>query len=782
MVEYVKTTIVKHIQTAWLRMSKAIRYSISLLASLGLLFIILNLIFPLRIVTNYGPLVLAKDGTVMHAFLSNDDKWRMFTRLEEITPQLKQVLLFKEDRHFYRHPGVNPLAVVRAVVQNILKGERTSGASTITMQVARLIDPKPRTYKNKLIEMFRALQLEWTYSKDEILQLYFNLAPYGGNIEGIKAAALLYFEKSPDHLNLAELTVLAIIPNQPNQFRVGEKNATIKQARDRWLKRFSKAGIFPVSEITDALEEPFQAQRHEAPKEMPHLAYRLKQQYPGSPLISTLIDWNLQKRTENLVGSYIERLYHQNIRNAAVLIIDNRKQQVVTYIGSPDFNNKEASGQVDGVKAIRSPGSTLKPLLYGMAFDQGLVAPKTVISDVPVSYSGYEPENYDRQFNGLINIEYALANSLNVPAVKVLEVIGIDKFIRLLKKAGFAQIAKDANRLGLSTALGGCGVRLEELAGSYAALANQGNFRPLQWIKDDTTQEVALLSSAAAFQITEILTQVTRPDLPLQWHNTTDLPQVAWKTGTSYGRRDAWSVGYNQRYTVAVWVGNFSGQGVPELNGAAIAAPLFFGIFNTLKHPKKLNQPPESLAYRFVCSESGLVPNEFCENQIMDSFIKDISSVKKCTHKKSVWVNPHATVSYCTACRPVNGYKTLWYPNHSPEMITYFQKEQIKYQAIPTHNPECERLFTKGSPQITSPLADTEYFVDVRDSTQIMLSCNVQSDVEQVYWYVDNAFFKSAQAQDRLFFTPRSGRIKISCTDDKGRNTDVEVNVKEVLF
>lgn len=777
---------IKYFYYKFLKLPKLFQFGIYFILFIFGLFFILNFIFPLQINKSYSSIVTDKNGKVIHSFLSSDDKWRMFTELEEITPELQKTLIFKEDKYFYYHFGINPVAICRAFINNVVQGKRTSGASTISMQVARMLQPKKRTYGNKIIEMFRAFQLEWHFSKKEILQLYLNLVPYGGNIEGVKSASILYFDKAPNHLSLAEITALTIIPNRPNSLRMGKKNDLIVKERNKWLERFQKANLFDEQTILDALEEPLGAYRLSAPKKAPHFSYRIKSNFPEHPIIKTNLDLKKQQQIEKLTANHVQGLYARNIKNAAVLVLDNRDNSVVAYVGSADFFNEEDAGQVDGIRAIRSPGSTLKPLLYAMGFDRGIITPKSMISDVPVSYSGYEPENYDEKFNGKISVEFALSNSLNVPAVKVLNDLKTDSLTQKLIDAGFYQIKKDRKKLGLSLVLGGCGVTLEELTRLYSSFANEGKMRKINYVQNNNHANVGfeIISPSSNFMLTEILTNVSRPDLPAQWQNTKDLPKVAWKTGTSYGRKDAWSIGYNKNYTIGVWVGNFSAEGVPDLSGSSVAAPLLFNIFNAIDYRSEEEwfAAPEALDFRLVCTETGNIPNDYCESQAIDYFLPSVSKNEKCNHLKEVFISPDSTKSYCTTCLPESGYKICQFENHPPEMITFYDSHQIPYQKIPTHNSDCERIFSEGAPEITSPLSNVEYFVDVLDSTQIMLTCNAGNDVSKLFWYIDNVFYKSSEANEKLFFTPKKGSSKISCTDDKGRNTDVWVNVKYVNF
>jgi penicillin-binding protein 1C len=746
--------------------------------------LLLDLLFPFKPQVQYSTQITAEDGTVLHAFLSKDDKWRLYTNVFEITPLLQKTLIHKEDQYFYYHPGINPFAMLRAAGRNIFTGRRTSGASTITMQVVRLLEPKKRTYLNKLIESFRAVQLELHYSKEEILQLYLNLVPYGGNIEGIKAASLLYFGKPPQLLSLAEITVLTIVPNRPSSLRPGTRNEALLQARNFWLTCFEEDNIFEKNIIKDARDEPLIVKRLLAPKYAPHLSLRLKQEFPDQPVISSQINLQIQHQIEQQVKNYINRLQSMNIHNAAVMVINNESMAVEAYVGSADFNNPYDGGQVDGIRAIRSPGSTLKPLLYATAFDKGIITPKTVLNDVPTNFSGYEPENFDQHFNGQVTAEFALANSLNIPAVKILKEVTTPVLIDKLKKANFQTIRKQAKDLGLSMILGGCGVTLEELTRLFACFSNEGILKPLRYTaeNDKINKGESLVSTEATFLLNNILTQVTRPDLPTNFDNTYHLPKIAWKTGTSYGKRDAWSIGYNRRYTVGVWVGNFSGEGVPELSGANTATPLLFSIFNALDYnaPNGWYPTPAHVALRKICTKSGDIPGEFCDHQITDYYIMGVSRYRKCQHLKWVFTDQAGKISYCTYCIPEKDYIRKTYPNLAPELIAYYASMKIPYQKLPLHNPACERVFQEGSPQIVSPNDGSEYFIQTNEAQQIQLSCQTGIDVQEVFWYVNDKLVQRSSPHEAVFISPPVGRVKISCSDDKGRNSDILITVKRL--
>lgn len=752
-----------------------------LFLGLILLFFLLNWIFPLPDKIEYSTTITDNKGEIVNAYLTRDQKWRMKTELDEISPLLQKTIIAKEDKHFYSHPGVNPLAVFRALFNNIFKMRRTSGASTITMQVAKALEPGKRNMWSKIREMFRAFQLELKYSKKEILQLYLNLVPYGSNIEGVKTASLLYFKKNPDHLSLAEITALSIIPNKPGSLVIGKNNDLIIKERNRWLKKFADEKVFTNKEIEDALAEPLDARRGTVPHYIPHLAYRLKKQAGATTIIKTNIDLNTQLKTEKLVSDYIRSQRLKNIKNAAVIIIDNKTHKVITYVGSADFKDSTDGGQVNGANAVRQPGSTLKPLLYAMCFDEGLLTPKTVVTDVAVNYQGYAPENYDEKFNGYVTIEYALEHSLNIPAVKSLHMLGHEKLIQKLSDLNFRQIQKDRRKLGLSLILGGCGTTLEELTAMFSSFADNGSYTQPYYIQEKSTHnKITVTSPAACFMINEILSKVNRPDFPLNWTATERMPKIAWKTGTSYGRKDGWSIGYDKNFTVGVWTGNFSGLGVADLSGANVATPLLFKIFNTIDYDsdEEWFKQPDDCDIRQVCSETGLLPSDNCTNLVTDYFIPLISTTKTCNNRQEIMISPDEKISYCKSCAPQTGYKKKWFKVVEPEMQGWFDENRISYEKIPPHNPDCEVIFQGAAPVINFPVNGMEYFINKKDPEPLQLICKTANDVTKVYWYINNKFYRSSSPGEKQFFVPQEGLVKISCTDDKGRNRDIRIMVK----
>jgi len=780
---YQKLLKMKKLHISKQKLKKIFKTSLITLASIILLFFIFDFVFPFRFQISHSQLVLDKNGKVLGAFLSKDDKWRMKAELSEISPELKKAFLEKEDKYFYYHLGVNPISLGRALINDIFAGKRTSGASTITMQVARLLEPKKRTYFNKFVEIFRAFQLEWHYSKEEILQMYVNLVPYGGNIEGVKSASIIYFGTMPQKLSIAQIATLVMIPNRPTSLALGKDNPQILTERNKWLKRLGELDVFSKKELENALNEPLKATRQDIPKIAPHLAHRLIRTYPQQENLYTTLQASTQIRIQNLANGYSKRMSKLQIHNVAVLVIRNDNLEIEAYVGSQDFNDKAHQGQVDGITAIRSPGSTLKPLVYALGMDLGKLTPKTTIADIPTNWQGYVPDNFDKKFRGKISIEEALSLSLNIPAVEVLNQITVPVFVNKLSKTGFRSVAKKKKDLGLSMILGGCGVSLEEIAGLYTIFSHQGEYQSIRFLKNDTTKlKTAIISPASAYSIAQTLTLANRPDLPKAYEQSLQKPAIAWKTGTSYGRRDAWSVGFNQEYTVAVWLGNFTGEGVPELTGSEIATPLLFEIFNNLPQSRgKLLEAPKNLQFRLVCVETGLPPNEYCSNQVTDYYIPLISPSQKCEHLKECFVSADEKYLYLPDCLPSSGYKKKSYPNLSADLLAYYEAENIPYTKIPALHADCEQKIEankSNAPQIISPTDQKIYIIPEKDAPELLLKAYIHNDSKKIYWYLDDKLYKESDSQEDVFFKPLAGKTKITCVDEKGRSSHIKITIE----
>lgn len=763
----------------WSKWSKRLRTgALFQAACLGFLaFLTFDACNPVETDVPWSRVVQDRNGEILQAFLSADDKWRLAADLHEVTGDWVRAMIAKEDRFFYRHPGVNPLAVARAAFNNAVRGYRTSGASTITMQTVKLLEPRPRTLTSKAVEAVRALQLEWRYSKREILQLYVNLLPYGGNIEGVKSASLLYFGKMPQQLSLDEIALLTVIPNDPERYKFGADQAAAKRRRDQVLRQFARRGVFPADVVGNALLSETPGRRRALPVRAPHFS-RLMRHARGPANLRTSLDLNMQVAAEGIVESHMHQMRRLDVHNAAVLVIDNLDGSVLAWVGSQDFSDMEHAGQVDGVLAVRSPGSTLKPLIYALAFEKGLLTPGSVLLDLPVNFQGYQPENYDETFRGKVTAGDALAQSLNVPAVKTLHEVGVSDMVSLLSGADFGWIARNKSNLGLSLALGGCGASLQELTGIYAMLARQGIWKPLRkTVTGGHYGADTLLSAGACYFVHESLRTIERPDLPGEDRAIRDRAGLVWKTGTSYGRRDAWAIGYNSGYSVGVWVGNFNGKGVPELSGAEAATPLLLRIFGSLPPVQSGYSLPKDASTRFVCAETGLPPGPFCENQVPDLFLPGLSPGTPCDHLVPVWTDSTARYAYCPFCMEERPVQRAFYPNLPGELVSWYEKNALEYREIPPHFPDCVHFFASDRPVIVHPIEGATYYPDPQGGDEIILRATAASDVRGVYWYYGDRMIGYAKKDDPFFYPVPVGPATVTCVDDKGRRASVSFTV-----
>jgi penicillin-binding protein 1C len=747
------------------------------ICALAVILLSMDVLFPVPKVNSYSKEIIAKDGTLLSAYLSDDDKWRLETTLDEISPNLIKSIIEKEDKWFAYHTGINPVSMIRALYNNIITGERTSGASTITMQVARMLEPKDRNYFNKILEVVRAVQIELHYSKKEILELYLNLLPYGGNIEGVKAASYIYFNHPPNQLSLSQVILLSVIPNDPNSLRLDRSVDFSVKERDNLIRKFIKDEIFTKSELKDALDEPVMLNRFPMPSLAPHFSYYIKNKYDGNRIVTTL-DLKIQHTSENLLWNYVNRVISKGVSNGAVIILDNKTSSVIGYCGSSNFYDENSSGQVNGITAVRSPGSTLKPALYAYAFDRGILTPKMKLYDIPTNYDGYEPENYDLNYYGEITAGFALANSLNIPAVSLLKEVKIENFIQLLSQSGFDDIARRKNDFGLSIILGGCGVTLEEIAGLYSAFANEGVLRTIRYKPDEKVNESEVFSHSSTYLIADLLSGNSTDDF-YKYLQGEGHPKFAWKTGTSYGKRDAWAVGFNKAFTIGVWLGNFNGQGSPHLSGAEMAVPLLYELFGAIDFSPEENwfEQPESILERKVCSESGLLPSPFCSDLTTDYYIEDVSHNKVCNIHKEIYTNSDFTIQYCTECLPSNGYKKKVYTIHNPQLNIWYLQHDIQFKKPPPHNRECQAMYTEQGPHIISPSVSYQYLVEENSQQEILLSAVSDGTVKTHYWFLNDNYFTKCEPGERIFFQPKQGELKITCMDDKGRDETISVKI-----
>lgn len=553
---------------------------------------------------DFAQLVLDRQGQPLRAFADSNGVWRYPLQLDQVAPAYLQALLSYEDRWFYQHPGINPLALARAAWQNWRCHCVVSGGSTLTMQVARRFHPHARSLTGKLQQALRALQLEWHYSKDEILTLYINYTPMGGTVEGVGAGSRLYLDKPASQLSLAEAAMLAVLPQTPTRLRPDRHPQRAQQARNKVLARMLHFGVITAAEYQAALQEPVLAYALQTPQLAPLLARDLRQQHPEQSLIPTTLDGNLQAGLEDFLQQEIRRF--PPAHSAAIVVADNASHDVRAYLGSAGFLDNSRFGHVDMVQAVRSPGSTIKPFIYGLAIDQGLIHSASLLRDVPRRFADYQPDNFSGGFSGPVSATEALRQSLNLPAVQVLEALTPQTLAAALSNAGSRYRLPGNSEPNLSMALGGGGMTLLDLVQLYSGLANGGQVWPLRTSPLQAQRSSRWLLSPAAAWTTLKMLQHPRPDRVASYYLSQPPATIAWKTGTSYGFRDAWAVGVSPRYTIGVWLGRPDGTPAPGEYGAVSALPLMFRIFDRIDPSPGDFPQPAGVQQQWICWPLGL--------------------------------------------------------------------------------------------------------------------------------------------------------------------------------
>lgn len=718
--------------------------------------------------------VLDRDGRTLRVYLADDHQIRLPVDLEAVSPHLRDAVLVYEDRYFRWHPGINPVATVRAAWLNLRAGRVISGGSTITQQLARMLDPRPRTIPAKLIEAFRALQLELRLSKDDIFAAYLNRAPYGGNIVGVEAAAHVWFGKPASALGPGEAATLAAIPQSPANLRPDGNRAAVQARRDEVLRRMFVHGRIDSAAHARALHESIPQNRRPFPLYAPHFCDDLRARFPhrGRDLRTTL-DLPTQETVRRLLESHVASLRAAGIHQAAAVVIDNESMGLRALVGSADWFDRVHDGQVNGATAPRSPGSTLKPFVYALALDRGHVAPGTLLPDIPTSYAGYVPHNYDGRYHGLVSVRDALRHSLNVPAVALAHDIGLGNVHTLLERGGLTTLTEGPSHYGLSLVLGGAGVRLDELAGLFTMLANGGRARPLRSLAAEPVLEgERLVAEGAVWLVTDMLTDVTRPDMPDAWRAVAGMPIVAWKTGTSYGHRDAWSVGYTPEITVGVWVGNFDASGVPALVGAEAAGPLLFDIVRALNDGAVGFARSASVIERDVCALSGMPPGSHCPTVVHDLALRDRSPRERCTLHREVIVDDATGHGLCPICREGRVHHPEVRVYWPPAVAAWRRATGLPVDGPPTHLPTCDRVTAAEDPTILSPEAGVDIVLRrgvAATRQQVRFRAAVDGSVRRVFWFVDGVLLHDGRPSDSIFWPPEEGRHEIVLLDDVGR-------------
>jgi len=732
---------------------------------------------------DYSQVILAKDSTFLRVFLNEEQQWCLPPTLQsEIPEKLQKAVINYEDQYFYMHPGINPVALVRAVYLNAKHGKVMSGGSTITMQLARMLLNRPRTIGHKLREMILAVKLEILHSKSEILKEYLCHAPYGSNIRGYIAASHRYFGKEPKQLTWAEAATLAVLPNAPGMVFPTKNNVQLLEKRNQLLANLLENEIIDNETYELSLLEHAPREIIPFPLIAPHLTEKIHAEN-RLPIVCTSIDPDIQYETNFFLKQHIGQQQQLGIMNACALVLDNQTGKVVSYVGSQDFHDMDHHGRVDGIQAPRSSGSILKPYLYALAIDDGLILPQTLIKDIPTYFDSFSPSNASESFSGISPASTALVHSLNVPAVRLLNAYGVSRFYNKLKAAGATTLFRHADDYGLPLILGGAEVSPWDMAKLYYGMANGGYFSDISYLEHQVcTQKQQLVSSGATYLVMQELKELIRPGLEFYWKKYGTQRHIAWKTGTSYGHKDAWAVGATPEWTIVVWIGNFDGTSNKNLSGMQSAGPLMFNILNGLPSTSGKNwfSPKSSDFVKIkLCPETGFYHSENCEDYIIVDAPKNMRPLKTCMYHQKLHVDQHGKYAVCSQCwgRENKEMILLKYP---PDVNYYLRKNGNLTIAEPHHNPSCQVAQERDILQIIYPLQDANIFIpkDFDGNHQTLVGRFASQFPErEVFWYLDDSFIGSTINKPSLPLQLTAGSHTITVVDVMGNRDQVDFSV-----
>lgn len=760
--------------------------------------------------------VYDREGELLGARIAADGQWR-FPGIDSVPVKYSTALVAFEDRYFYLHPGVNPGSLLRALFVNLKAGEIRSGGSTITMQVMRMSrKDKPRNIGQKIIEAWLALRYECSASKDEILNIYADNAPFGGNVVGLEAAAWRYFGTSPHNLTWSEAALLAVLPNAPALIHPGRNREALQQKRDRLLVVLRNRGEIDSLTFRLAIREPLPREPLPLPNLAPHLADDVMLEKERNRLHSTL-DRRLQERIVELTDIRQEQLRANEVHNMACLVVEVETGEVLAYVGNSRAREGEENGNsVDVIPAPRSSGSILKPILFAGMLDNGDILPATLVPDVPVRYYGYAPKNYDRQYEGAVPAYEALSRSLNIPSVIMLNNYGVDPFLGLLRKLGFTTFTHSHQHYGLTLILGGGETTLWELAGVYSSMARvlnhytagNGNYFPsdyhmpvLEKAASETgmndragtgkasgpgnlsgsgeLQEEGLLSASSIWLTFKSLLEVNRPEELSLWYLLSSSRNIAWKTGTSYGFRDAWAVGVTPEYLVAIWAGNADGEGRPGLSGITAAAPLMFDVFSILPATTWFGTPHDDLEEAEVCRQSGYLAGPWCDERDTILVVPRGAETPRCPYHRLIHTDQEGAFRVNSECYPVRSMKTISWFVLPPLMEWYYERNHPAYKTLPPVMEGC----VDGSVEeleIVYPEWDSHLVIPREldgSRGKVVLEAAHRHPATRVFWHVDEAYVGTTQYTHQLAVDMEPGTHRLTVVDADGNRDEVRFEV-----
>ena len=742
------------------------------------------------------------NGELLGAKIASDGQWR-FPMGEKVPDKFAKAIIAYEDRRFYSHQGFDLIAVGRALVQNIKVMQIEEGGSTLSMQVIRLSRKgKSRNIKEKIVELILASRLELRYTKDEILALYAANAPFGGNVVGVEAAAWRYYGRPAENLSWGEAATLAVLPNSPSIIHPGRNRERLLEKRNRLIDILKKEGHLDAESAELAKHEPLPLQPLPLPMDAQHLLDRVAKSHQGERVQST-IEQHLQTRVSKLLNRYVADFRSNKINNAAAIIVDIKTGNVIAYVGNATDDGKgEHGSNVDVIMAPRSTGSILKPFLFAAMIDEGSILPTTLIPDYPLHIAGFSPNNYNKTFDGAVTAKSALARSLNVPSVRMLQSYNVEKFHRLLKQLGMSTLTNPSGHYGLSLILGGAEGRLWDITNMYVYIARTLNhfreneslydpsdlscmnfYKNTEKTKKGRLEESTLLSAAACWQTVEALSEVNRPEEEASWKAFSSSRKVAWKTGTSFGNRDAWAVGITPHYAVGVWVGNANGEGRTLLTGVGYAAPLLFELYGLLpKSNEWFSRPYDELRKIAVCSKSGYPAAELCE-QVDSMWVAEKGTeLEPCPYHVRVHLDQEERYRVSSDCYPVSQMITRSWFVLPPAQEWYYRTSHPDYRTLPPLHPKCLNTESHNPIELIYPARNTEIVIarqlDGEEGKAVFQAAHRDRNIT-IFWHVDDKYVGTTTNEHRIALAPSAGTHRLYLVDENGNGFTARFTVRD---
>lgn len=740
-----------------------------------------------------------RDGNLLGARIAADGQWRFPSR-DTVPDKFAKAIVAFEDKRYHIHPGVDLISLGRAIVQNVKRGEIVSGGSTITMQVIRLSRKgKARSFWEKGVEATMALRLEMKYSKEQILAMYASNAPFGGNVVGLDAAAWRYFGQGPEKLSWAESATLAVLPNSPALIHPGRNRTALKSKRDRLLRRMWEDEIIDSLTFATAIQEPLPDRPHPLPDMAPHLLDRSLAETGKGRRVRTTVDVHLQDRASHILNMHQRRLLENGIHNAAAIVMEVESGDVLVYVGNTAATDSMSGHEVDVIKSRRSTGSILKPFLFASMLDDGELLPNTLVPDIPTYYGNYNPQNYNRTFDGAVPAKMALARSLNIPAIRMLSDYGHHRFLQRLQQIGMTTLDRPADDYGLSLILGGAEATLWDLAGMYASMARcvndyhrfngkyiQNEFRAPNFRWDASITQMqdykpelvddAVLSAGACYATLDALLELARPEGESEWMNFSSSRRVAWKTGTSYGYRDAWAVGVTPTHVVATWAGNADGEGRPGLIGLYAAAPILFDLFDMIHTPNAwFDQPFDDMEEVTVCKQSGHRASEVCDELETMWVPKRGTNTDPCPYHKLVHLDPTGQFRVHGDCEsPYNMTHKAWFVL-TPSMEEWYRKKHVDYMNLPPWRADCKEAAeaegNSSNMEFVYPRTMSRVYVPIDlegNTSSVVFEAAHRRQGSKIHWHLDREFIGTTETFHQMALNPSPGTHTVTLVDDEG--------------